>query len=48
MKDRDWKAEQMILDKATDGRVFQILDVSLAEGSQQTIVFDVTSHAGKI
>lgn len=46
-KDRDWKAEQMIQDKATDGRVFQIIDISLADGSQETIVFDVTSYAGK-
>ena len=46
-KDRDWKAEQMIQDKAPDGRVFQILDVALADGSQETIVFDVTSYAGK-
>ncbi len=48
MKDKDWKAEQMIQDRAEDGRVFQILDISLTDGSQKSIVFDVTSYAGSL
>ena len=46
-KDKEWKAEQMIQDQAKDGRVFQILDIALADGSKKTIIFDVTSYAGK-
>lgn len=46
-KDTEWKAEQMIQDRAKDGRVFQILDIALADGSKKTIIFDVTSYAGK-
>jgi hypothetical protein len=47
MKDKDWKIEQMIQNRATDGRVYQIADVLLTDGSQNTVVFDVTSYAGK-
>ncbi len=48
MKDKDWRVEQMIQDRATDGRVYQIMDLLLTDGSQETIVFDVTSYAGSL
>jgi len=46
-KDKEWSAEQVIQDRAKDGRIFQIFDIELADGSLQTIIFDITSYAGK-
>ncbi len=46
-RDEDWTIEMRMHGGSDDGRSFETYDIKLADGTQKTIVFDISSFYGR-